>query len=79
MNISIVSEIANNGQEELVNTRGCETIDIELKDINCFSFEPKSRLVGVGKNLYRMTLKSYHELKRELTNRGLIQRFYLGK
>lgn len=79
MNISIVSEIANHGQEELVNTRGCEAIDIELKDINCFSLEPKSRLIGVGKNLYRMTLKSYHELKRELTNRGLIQRFYLGK
>lgn len=79
MNISIISEIAKDGEEELINSKGCETVDIELKDINCFSFESKSRLIGVGKNLYRMTLRSYHELKRELTNKGLIQRFYLGR
>ena len=60
-----------------VNTRGMdiiENVDI-ANDITAFSLEKNMRLVGINKQLYKLTSKSWSELKKELTKRGIIWRF----
>ena len=60
-----------------VNTRGMdiiENVDI-ANDITAFSLEKNMRLVAVNKQLYKLTSKSWSELKKELTKRGIIWRF----
>ena len=60
-----------------VNTRGMdiiENVDI-ANDITAFSLEKGMRLVALQKQMYRLTLASYKELKKELTKRGIIWRF----
>ena len=49
-----------------------ENVDI-ANDINAFS--DSTRIVAIGKQMYKLTLASYKELKKELTKRGIIWRF----
>lgn len=60
-----------------INEKGCNEIEVELVDINVFTANNKNlRLISLGKNnLYKLTLKSYKELKKELNKRGLIFRY----
>lgn len=60
-----------------VNTRGMEIIEnVDIvNDVNAFSEDGSMRLVAIGKQMYRLTLASYKELKKELTKRGIIWRF----
>lgn len=60
-----------------INGKGSDEIDIELVDINVFTANNKElRLIGLGKNnLYKLTLKSFKELKKELNKKGLIFRY----
>lgn len=74
MKIQVCNQLVN-GELVPMNTKGCEEIEIELIDINVLSTDKTMRFIGLGKNLYRMTLKSYKELKRELNKRGLMYRF----
>lgn len=69
MKLNIVSQLIN-GEEELMNSKGCEEIDVELADINIVSSNKSIRLIGLGKNLYKLTMKSYKQLKKELNRRG---------
>lgn len=60
-----------------INTKGYDEVEVELADVNVFTANNKAlRLVGLGKNnVYRLTLKSYKELKKELNKKGLIFRY----
>lgn len=77
MKIALVSQIQN-GEEIPVNSRGMEEVEINdlVNDIACFSIDNKTlRVIGLGKNLYRMTLKSFKELKREVNKKGIAFRY----
>lgn len=66
MKVQIVSEIIK-GEEILVNEKGFEDIEIDpLNDINALSFNKKCRYIGIGKRLFRLSLKSYKQLKKYL-------------
>lgn len=66
MKIQLISEIIK-GEEILINERGFEEIEVDpLNDINVFSFDKKYRYVGIEKRLFRLSLKSYKELKKYL-------------
>lgn len=58
-----------------VNTRGMDII--ENVDINneITAFSEETRIIGLGKQMYKLTLASYKALKKELTKKGIIWRF----
>lgn len=58
-----------------------EEIEINdpAKEISAFSFDKSLRLIGIGKNLYSMTLKSWKETKKELSKLSILQKFDLSK
>lgn len=58
-----------------INTRGMEIL--ENVDINneITAFSEDTRIIGLGKQMYKLTLASYKELKKELTKKGIIWRF----
>lgn len=77
MKIALVSQIQN-GEEIPMNSRGMEEVEVNdlVNDITCFSIDNKTlRIIGLGKNLYRMTLKSFKELKREVNKRSIAFRY----
>lgn len=66
MKIQVISQIIK-GEEIPVNAKGCDEMEIDpMNDINAFSFNKEFRCIGIGKNLYRLTLKSYKEIKKYL-------------
>lgn len=73
MEIQVCGQLVN-GEFIPVGTRGMESAEVELVDINTLSTNKKMRLIGIGKNLYRLTLKSYKQVKKELNKRGLMYR-----
>ncbi len=76
MELDICQQLIN-GENVPINAKGCETINIELADIRCLSIGDRDlRLISFDKNgLYRLTLKSFKVLKRELNKRGLSYRY----
>lgn len=78
MKLNIVGEI-NNGELVLANEKGCDEIEVDLPVINYFSLNKDSRFIGVEKNLFKLTLKSYKELKKEFQKRGSIYQFDYSK
>lgn len=56
-----------------------EEIEIELGDVAAFSTDKELRLLGYGKEMYRLSLASYKELKKELSKRGILSRLDLSK
>ena len=46
-----------------------------LNDVNAFSFNKKYRYIGIGKRLFRISLKSYKQLKKYLqkTNSAFVR------
>lgn len=69
MELQICAEV-NNGNIIPINSRGMEEVEVDLININVVSRDKSLRLVGIDKNLYRLTLKSYKNLKKELRRRG---------
>lgn len=66
MIISVISQIVR-GEEVPINTKGCEEIEIDpANDITAFSFNKNVRCIGISKYLYRLSLKSYKEIKQYL-------------
>lgn len=61
------------------NRNGIAQIECDINDISTFSLDGKNRLIGIGKNLYRLTLKSYKEVKKELNRKGIIYKFDSSK
>lgn len=75
MKIQIISEIIK-GEEIPVNERGFEEMEIDpLNDVNAFSFNKEFRCIGIGKRLFRISLKSYKQLKKYLqkTNSAFVR------
>lgn len=57
-----------------------EELDIDFRDITALSFDKSLRLIGIDKvGLLPLTLKSWKELKKEISNAGLMNRFDLSK
>ena len=56
-----------------------EEMEINPKDISAFSTMKSVRLIGIDKNLYYLTLKSWKEVKKELAKNGILQRLSLVK
>lgn len=56
-----------------------EEQEIELNDISTFSKEKNTRIIGIGKNLYLLTLKSWKEVKNTLEKSGLMYKFNFEK
>lgn len=59
-----------------------EELDVDLfnkEEVNAFSFDKGLRLIGINKNLYRLTMKSWKEVKKELYKYNLANRFDLSK
>ena len=44
-----------------------EEMEIGLNDISAFTGNKSTRLIGIGKNLYPLTMKSWKEVKRTLS------------
>lgn len=75
----VISQIQN-GEEILLGTRGAEDLELDLNEIDCFSDDKRMRYVALRKRgMFRLTLASYKELKKELTRRGIIWKFNFGK
>lgn len=56
-----------------------EEKEIDPKDISTFSMNKSLRIIGVGKKLYPLTLKSWKQCKIELSNMGILQKFNYSK
>lgn len=79
MVVKVISKIEN-GEELFLGTRGAEELELDLNEITAFSDNKQSRVVGLYKRgIFKLTLQSYKDLKRELTNRGIIWRFNYGQ
>lgn len=56
-----------------------EEMEINPVEITSFSSEKSIRLIGIGKKLYPLTLKSWKEIKKELFKTDFLRRFNLEK
>ncbi len=56
-----------------------EEMEINPKDISAFSTMKSIRLIGIGKNLYPLTLKSWKQAKKELAKTDILQRLNYSK
>lgn len=56
-----------------------EEIDIDPMDISAFSMMKSVRLIGIGKNLYPLTLRSWKETKKELSRLGILAQLNYSK
>ena len=54
-------------------------LEINPIDVTAFSTNKTIRLIGVDKNLYLLTLKSWKETKKELSKLGILQKLDLSK
>ena len=67
-------------EEVLINGKGCEEVEIDpWNDIQILSLERKNRFIGLNGKLYRMTNKSYKELKKDLMKKNQLFRFDYSK
>lgn len=65
-------------KDELISNHP-EEIELELGNITAFSTDKELRFVGIDKSMYRLSLDSYKILKKEMSKRGLLNRFDLSK
>lgn len=56
-----------------------EELEINPRDVTAFSTIKSVRVIGVDKNLYLLTLKSWKETKKELAKYGILQRLNFSK
>lgn len=56
-----------------------EEKEINPAEITSFSLDKNVRMIGVNKDRYMLTLKSWKETKNELQNLGLLQKFNLSQ
>lgn len=56
-----------------------EEMEIDPKEISAFSSNKSVRLIGIGKKLYPMTLKSWKETKKELSKTDILRRLSAEK
>ena len=54
-------------------------MEISPKDISAFSTMKSVRLIGIGKNLYPLTLKSWKQVKKELAKTDILQKLNCSK
>lgn len=86
MNIQIIGAVEKSSIEEMKyveniakNAKGCEDMEVDVNQIQFLSLNKDQRYIGINKQLYKMTLKSYKELVREMRKRGSIYAFDYSK
>lgn len=70
-------------KKKVVKTTEYETgaikeIEVNPQDINAFTIDKNSRLIGIDKKIYKLTLASWKQVKKELDKLGLLNRFDLS-
>lgn len=66
MTLGIVS-FFEGGEEIAVNSKGYDEIELDLtNDRFAFPLSKKTRYIGIQGKLYRLTMKSYKQLKKHL-------------
>lgn len=60
-----------------INSKGYEEVEIDLfNDVNMFSINKSLRFIGLNKDgLYKMTMKSWKELKKHLNKTNQMWRY----
>lgn len=76
MNIIVIEK---NEKGEMIPLKHYEELEVSLADISAFSNDRDTRYIGIGKDLYRLSLASYKEIKKELIHKGLINKFDYSK
>lgn len=56
-----------------------DELEINLAEVNALSLDKGVRLIGINKDRYYLTLKSWKEVKKELLKSGLMNRLDLSK
>ena len=56
-----------------------EEMEIDPRDISAFSQMKSVRLIGIGKKLYLLTLKSWKQVKKELAKTDILQKLNYSK
>ena len=56
-----------------------QEMEINPKDISAFNTMKSIRLIGIGKNLYPLTLKSWKQAKKELAKTDILQKLNYSK
>ena len=56
-----------------------DELEIDLAEVNALSLDKGIRLIGINKDRYYLTLKSWKEIKKELLKSGLMSRLDLSK
>ena len=74
MKIGLVGIYNSNNTIEKINAKGYDEVEIDFNDLIGFSFNRKLRATGIGKKgcLYKLTLKSWKEIREIYRKRGLI-------
>ena len=74
MKIGLVGIYNNDGTIEKINAKGYDEVEVDFKDLIGFSFDKTLRITGIGKKgcLYKLTLKSWKEIRGIYRKRGLI-------
>ena len=56
-----------------------EEMEINPMEISAFSLDKSLRLIGIGRKLYPMTLKSWKDTKKELSKTDILRRLSAEK
>lgn len=83
MKLEVVSEFQN-GEEILINSKGCDEIEVDTLAIGYLSTDKRDRFLGVSQGkgkgtLFKMTMKSYKDLKKKLAQQGWLAKMDFTK
>lgn len=65
MKIGVISKLEN-AKEAKISPKGYEELEIDYNDIVFLSNNKKSRLIGFGKTVYRLTAESYKKIRKKV-------------
>ena len=74
MKIGLVGIYNRDNTIEKINQKGYDEVEVDFNDLVGFSFDKELRCCGIGKKgcLYKLTLKSWKEIREIYRKRGLI-------
>lgn len=79
MNLIACARLDKSTGELISYTNGRQELEVNLADINTLSDLKVNRLVGIDKEIYKLSAKSYTQLKKELNKANLMWRIGLEK
>ena len=79
MNLVACAKLDKTSGELIPFANGTQELEINLSDVNVLSDLKVNRLIGIDKDLYKLTAKSYTKVKNELDKANLMWRIGLEK